>query len=56
MTESSSAQETVQHALHKRERVIQDLKQKLKESQEAAAFLSTSLDTETRNKEEIRMK
>lgn len=56
MAESLSAQETMQHALHKRERMIQDLKQKLKESQEAAAFLSTSLETETRNKEEIQMK
>ncbi|XP_050457511.1 uncharacterized protein LOC126854623 [Cataglyphis hispanica] len=55
-TESLSAQENTQHALQKRERIIQDLKRRLKESQEAVAFLSTSLETETRNKEEIRMK
>ncbi|XP_029664492.1 autophagy-related protein 23-like [Formica exsecta] len=55
-TESLSAQGNTQHALQKRERIIQDLKRRLKESQEAAAFLSTSLETETRNKEEIRMK
>ncbi|KAL6426274.1 hypothetical protein ACFW04_009059 [Cataglyphis niger] len=55
-TESLSAQENTQHALQKRERIIQDLKRRLKESQEAVAFFSTSLETETRNKEEIRMK
>ncbi|XP_070159115.1 putative leucine-rich repeat-containing protein DDB_G0290503 [Polyergus mexicanus] len=54
--ENLSAQENAQHTLQKRERIIQDLKRRLKESQEAAAFLSTSLETETRNKEEIRMK
>lgn len=54
--ESSSTQENAQQALQKRERIIHDLRRKLKESQEAAAFLSTSLETETRSKAEIRIK
>lgn len=56
MPESSSTQENAQQALQKRERIIHDLRRKLKESQEAAAFLSTSLETETRSKAEIRIK
>ncbi|XP_072747711.1 uncharacterized protein [Anoplolepis gracilipes] len=56
VTENVSTQENAQHTVQKRERIIQDLRRKLKESQEEAAFLSTSLESETRNKEEIRMK
>ena len=56
MAESSSAQENTLQILQKRERTIHDLKRKLKESQEATAFLSTSLETESRNKEEIQIK
>ncbi|XP_029164512.1 abnormal long morphology protein 1-like [Nylanderia fulva] len=56
VTESANTQKNTQQALQKRDRVIHDLRRKLKESQEAATFLSTSLETETRNKAEIRIK
>ncbi|CAL1689467.1 unnamed protein product [Lasius platythorax] len=52
MTESSSTQQ----ALQKRERIIDHLKRMLKESQEAVASLSTSLETKTRKNAEIRIK
>ncbi|TGZ50773.1 Uncharacterized protein DBV15_01744 [Temnothorax longispinosus] len=45
-----------QQALQNHERVIQSLKRKLKESQEAEASLSASLETEVRNREEIQTK
>lgn len=46
----------MQHILQDQERVIQDLKQKLEKSQQVETFLSTSLEVEVRNKEEIETK
>jgi len=45
-----------QQALQNQERVIQSLKRKLKESQEAEASLTASLEMDARNKEEIQTK
>ena len=46
----------MQHILQDQERVIQDLKQKLEKSQQVETSLSTSLEVEVRNKEEIETK
>lgn len=49
-------QENRRQMQHHQERTIQALQRKLKESQEVQASLSASLETETRNKEEIETK
>ncbi|XP_012224193.1 myosin heavy chain, clone 203-like [Linepithema humile] len=54
-TESNKL-ESMQHILQDQERVIQDLKRKLKESQQVEAFLSATLEKEAHNKEEIQTK
>ncbi|XP_077270503.1 uncharacterized protein LOC143901802 isoform X2 [Temnothorax americanus] len=59
VAESSNTQNVdnnKQQALQNHERVIQSLKRKLKESQEAEASLSASLEMEARNREEIQTK
>ncbi|XP_071563815.1 uncharacterized protein [Temnothorax nylanderi] len=59
VAESSNTQDVdnnKQQALQNHERVIQSLKRKLKESQEAEASLSASLEMEARNREEMQTK
>ncbi|EZA60166.1 hypothetical protein DMN91_009639 [Ooceraea biroi] len=55
--ENPSTQEpNKQQALQHQEQIIQNLKRKLKESQEVEASLSSCLEAEVRNKEEIQTK
>lgn len=53
-TQDGNKQQTLQNQEHLV--VIQDLKRKLKESQEAEASLSACVEIELRNKEEIQTK
>jgi len=56
IAEGTSTQNNKQQALQSQERVIQNLKRKLRESQEAEASLTASLEMDARNKEEIQTK
>ncbi|XP_018309807.1 nuclease SbcCD subunit C [Mycetomoellerius zeteki] len=56
VNEGSRTHDNKQQNLQNKDRIIQNLRRKLKESQEAQASLSASLEIDVRNKEEIQTK
>ncbi|XP_011054069.1 PREDICTED: girdin-like isoform X2 [Acromyrmex echinatior] len=56
VNEGSCTHDDKQQDQQNKDRIIQNLRRKLKESQEAQASLSASLEIDTRNKEEIQTK